>query len=293
MPQITDFSQFLETEVIRTNTGYQYQLGLPIIPQVQHGQVCKLNALSVVLNSLNKFRGMPVPLPIRKNDGEYSYSLRQLAKEKYGSQVGEIYSAKTLAAIAADNGYYKSTIYTEEQFDNYVDRIISAINASEAPIIFFDVNNEGDPTYLASNREHAVVVAGYFTSNESQLCFIVSQWGKYHWIKAEDVFVSTSQLSSSRPPETFFKYEAGWFDLYSKRFFPPNAFEKPPSDRRKAHELPMEDGGLKNKIFIVHQQPQTTNQLSFWSSPTYLTTKESELLFRQDLIRKNIVHTSL
>lgn len=55
----------------------------------------------------------------------------------------------------------------------------------------------------------------------------------------------------------------------------------------------MEDGGLKNKIFIVHQQPQTTNQLSFWSSPTYLTTKESELLFRQDLIRKNIVHTSL
>lgn len=136
MPQITDFSQFLETEVIRTNTGYQYQLGLPIIPQVQHGQVCKLNALSVVLNSLNKFRGMPVPLPIRKNDGEYSYSLRQLAKEKYGSQVGEIYSAKTLAAIAADNGYYKSTIYTEEQFDNYVDRIISAINASEAPIIF-------------------------------------------------------------------------------------------------------------------------------------------------------------
>lgn len=119
-----------------------------------------------------------MPLPIRKNTEESSYSLRQLAKEIYGSKVGEIYSAKILAAIAADNGYDKSTIYTEEQFDNYVDRIISAINASEAPTIFFDVNHEGDPTYLASNREHAVVVAGYFTSNENQLCFIVSQWGK-------------------------------------------------------------------------------------------------------------------
>ncbi|MGL5741264.1 MAG: hypothetical protein ACRCXC_01280 [Legionella sp.] len=113
MPLITNFSQLISDEAIITDTGYLYRLSMPIIPQIQSGQVCKLNALSVVLNSLSHFDGTHEPLPIRKNKGQYTYSLRELAKKKYGSQVGEIYSAKTLVSIAADNGYDRCSVYTE------------------------------------------------------------------------------------------------------------------------------------------------------------------------------------
>ncbi|KTC91249.1 hypothetical protein [Fluoribacter dumoffii] len=290
MPRITDLSLFLETTVLKNESGFQYKLGLPIIPQTQRGQVCKLNALSVVLNSLHQFRDMPQPLPIRKNKGQYTDSLRKHAKEDYGSQVGEIYSASTLAALAADNGFINSSIYTENQFEHYVERIISAINKDEAPIIFYDIDPAGEPAYFSSNREHAVVVAGYFISKERELCFIISQWGKYYWAKAENVFSSTSQLLTSRTPEKFFKYESGWCDVYSMRFLPPEFFTNPPSQQRQAQEVPKE-GGLKNKILVIHNSPKSVNEHSFWST-TSLSAKESEHLFREDLIRKNIPHTT-
>ncbi|CAM2962678.1 Uncharacterised protein [Legionella steigerwaltii] len=288
MPLITDFSQFIEEQVLKNNSGYFYKLGLPITPQTQRGQICKLNALSMVLNSLSNAYGMPTPLPIRKNKGEHSFSLRQLAKEKYGSQVGEVYSAKTLASIAEDNGYDNYTIYTEENMKYYVNRIVTSISKGEAPIIFYDVDKEGEPAQLSSNREHALVVAGYFINKNQEQCFIVCQWGKFYWVKAEDAFISTNQLSSCRTPENFYKYDQGWFDLYSTRFFPPETFANPPSESRKAHALPKEDGGLKNKILIIHAKPKPTNKVSFWSSPFALTDKESEKLFKEDLTRYDI-----
>ncbi|CDZ76838.1 hypothetical protein BN59_01114 [Legionella massiliensis] len=291
MPLITDFSHFLETKVLKKESGLFCKFGLPIIPQIQHGQVCKLNALSVVMNSLNQFRGMPKPLPLRKNKGEFTYSLRQHAKEKYDSQVGEVYSAKILASIAKDNGFVNSSIYREDKFANYVARIISSIGNDEAPIIFIDIDKDGEPTNLSGNREHAAVVAGYFFSKENELCFIVSQWGNYYWMKASDVYMSTSQLSESRAPEVFFKYDIGWHDVYSMKFHPPEIFVKPPSEKRKAKELPPEDGGLKNKILVIHHPSKILNKNSFWSNPHSLTTKESENLLRSDLIRKNIPYS--
>lgn len=292
MPQITDFSLFLETNVLRNEIGFQYKLGLPIIPQVQQGQVCKLNALSVVLNSLHQFREMPKPLPLRKNKHEYTYSMRELSKEKYKSQVGEIYSAKVLAAIAADNGYPDSSIYTENQYSLYVGRILAAIEKDQAPIIFYDVDQNGEPALYTSNREHAVVVAGYFMNKHQEECFIISQWGKYYWVKAADVFASTSQLSKSRTPEIFYKYDSGWHDLYSARFAPPELFTKAPTERRTANEVPKGDGGLKNKILVINHQPKIEKTNLYSSYFTMFTSKESERLFREDLTRKNIPRTT-
>ncbi len=288
MPIIKDFSTFLEKEVNKTSTGYEYKLGLSVIPQVQRGQVCKLNALSVVLNSLHQVHNMPKPLPIRKNSSN-DYSLRQLAKERYGSMIGEIYSATTLAKIAADNGYEHSTIVTAKDFQDYTRTILVSINAGEAPILFYDIDLQGDPAQVESNREHAVVVVGFFLNKNRELGFIVSQWGGYYWAKAEDIYLSTNQLNPNRTPEVFYKYNDGWYDLYNTRYYSPSLFSMSPLERRQASPLPPEDGGLKNKVLIIHNQPKVVLKNSFWSSaPLGLSSSESEQLFTQYLIREHI-----
>lgn len=104
-------------------------------------------------------------------------------------------------------------------------------------------------------------------------------------VTAEQAFSSTSRLSFCHTPESFYKYDLGWFELYSTRYFPPEVFTNPPSEHRKANALPPEDGGLKNKILIIHAKPSPTNKLSFWSSPYALTDKESQRLFEDDLAR--------
>jgi hypothetical protein len=212
MPFITDYFETLSSWLEENN--FDYKLGLKIIPQRQKGQICKLNALSTVLNSLSALdERYPKPLPIRKNGGQYAYSIRQHAKEHYGSQVGEVYSATTLKALAEENGY-RCSVFTGG-FNSYTDIIRQAIDRGEAPIIFYDINDEGDPAELDGNREHAVVVVGYFNHDMEGACFILSQNGGFYWARVNSILLSTIQLSSCRAPEAFFKYDQGWVDSYS------------------------------------------------------------------------------
>ena len=217
MSVIDDFPDFVKEQVAFADEGYLYKLLHPVVDaQPQRGQICNLNALSTVLNWLSRAYAMPKPFKLRKEqDPAISYSLRQLAKEKYNSKVGEIYSAKTLTALAYDNGYENSTIFTLDSKDDYLAKIISLINAGEAPIIFYDVDLDGNPTKMRSNREHAAVVVGYFISKFNELGLIITQWGSYYWVKGEDVFESTNQLSTCRMPEHFYRYNNDWYDGYN------------------------------------------------------------------------------
>ncbi|BCA94797.1 hypothetical protein TUM19329_11580 [Legionella antarctica] len=287
MPIIENFSNFLESEVLKTPTGYDYKLGLFITPQSQRGQICKLNALSVVLNALHKIHDMPKPPPLRK-DKNHPDSLRQQAKERYGSTVGEIYSAKTLAQIAADNGYDHSSVVTANSFTDYNWTIIRSVNSGEAPILFYDIDLEGEPARMKSHREHAAVVVGYYVNKKQELGFIVSQGGNYYWAKAEDIYLSTNQLNPNRASEVFWKLDNEWYDLYNLRFSPQTLFSQP-SDQRLALPLPLEDGGLKNKVLIIHNKPKLVPKNSFWSpSPLKLNSDESTRLFSECLDREHI-----
>lgn len=290
MPAISNFEHFLLTEVRHTYSGYAIRMGIPVIPQKQRGQICKLNALSVVLNSLHHTYGEVQPFPIRKDKEPLNWmSIRQLAKTYYGSKVGEVYSAKILAAIAADCGFKEVTISHAVYFDDYVKMVTSTIEAGELPILFYDIDENGEPAKMNSFREHATVVAGYFINKNAELCFIVSQWGKFYWAKAEDIFDSASQLSPCRKPEVFYKYGAEWYCMNDMKYYPPELFAKPPSERRAASALPEVDGGLKNKIVIV-RKPRPAYNHSFWSqSLTALTPQQSDRLFTKYLVEKNII----
>lgn len=290
MPIISDFDRFLKEHVAVAERGYLFKVLNPMVDaQPQRGQICKLNALNTVLNWLNRTHGMPKPLKIRKDkDPAITSSLRQLAKEKYGSKVGEVYSAKTLIAIALDNGYDNSTIFTLNNKDSYLAKIVSLINAGEAPIIFYDIDVPGEPTQLDSNREHATVVVGYFINKQNELGFIVTQWGNYYWANAGDIFESTNQLSSLRTPEYFYRCNRDWHDGYSLINYHASLLQQPIQEQRVANALPLDDGGLKNKIVVIHNKPKVLPQISFWASPLTpspmkLTANESEKLLREDL----------
>ncbi len=78
----------------------------------QHGQTCKIYALSVVMAWLHsKYADiLPPPPPARKCDqilpeSFIGRSLRKQAKEDFGSEVGEIYDYRTLLALAKQNGF--------------------------------------------------------------------------------------------------------------------------------------------------------------------------------------------
>lgn len=282
MPYIPDFRLFLAKNVTNKKNACCHLSDFTPFLHEQKGQTCKLFALSVVLNSMHTFYGMPKPLPAYKKKTEAG-SLRQLAKKKYDSQVGEVYSAQTLVKLARDNGYNNCSTLTCNTYEQYASQIVRSINSGETPIIFFDLDFEkSGPGLFRGLREHAAVVVGYFATKSGELCFIVTQNGSFYWEKAHDYFASTSQLSSQRASETFFKYQSGWHDMLSINR-DPNLKNASPSNCRQAYPLPHGDGGLKNKILIVHRACEIT--LAQAASPLAITATESTKLFESDLAR--------
>ena len=280
MPLIKDFSQFLEEQVAKNPKGQKLFRMLEPAPLAlkQRGQTCKLNALSMVLNWLHQPANKIKPWPVLKNKSSADanersdYSLRKLAK-KYNSQVGEIYSIKTLAAIAHDCGYADTAVIDVDD-KNYVNTVINLINENKAPIVFFDVNFDYEPDNLQSAREHAAVTIGYFRhKTEGKMCFILAQWGNYFWEKADAIAESANQLSTCREPETFYKYGNIWYEQAALMKKNPELFVQPADKTRKALPLPETDGGLKSKIFVVNKPSNSLLKMTDFESSNDLLRK--------------------
>ena len=132
---------FIRQNVYHEGDRYFFRTN-EVTAQTQHGQTCKLNALSTAINAMSTRLGLSKPLPVRGHSRTTS-SIRQLAKAKYHSVVGEIYSPIPLRSIAINLGYPNSTIHGIRSFDDYSQVMIAAVNKGEAPIVFFDVSDDG------------------------------------------------------------------------------------------------------------------------------------------------------
>lgn len=252
----------------RMKTGSSWKLLDPLPkPVIQHGQTCKLYALSVAMGwQYTKCKGaIPIPPPARKRDISYGYnpkifqqqpqsqqqqqeksvaSLRKQAKEKYGSKVGEVYDHRTLLALAKENGFGQSRVIASNA-DEYVSHLKTEIDRNNAPVVFFDVSSQGEPIDVNSEREHGAVLGGYYVEKNDQLNFILLQWGEYFHVNASELLKSAGQLSLSRKPEIFSKLWGDWSNS------PLGTLIASPEDIRKANPPVSEEGTFRYKILIV------------------------------------------
>ncbi|RDI46941.1 hypothetical protein [Aquicella lusitana] len=260
MPIIANLDTFQQENVLYNSFigAYEFKILNPVpSSQQQNGQFCKLNALSMVLNWLHHTQpDLPKPPPVRKSYGLFqendaTTSLREIAKKQHGSQVGEVYDPFTLMAIARQSGYADLTLITPCTPSDYIETLINAVNAHEAPIVFFDVNvKTGDVIQANGKWEHAAVIVGYFTTKENKPGFILAQWGQYHWCHANDLALSAGQLSLSRQAETFYKFKKNWKEHEAIAEYEPYLlFQK--ADKVRVANAPTHNGGFRNAILIV------------------------------------------
>jgi hypothetical protein len=158
----------------------------------QHGQTCKLYALSVVMNwryiSTKTAKKMPPPARKRDSKAPGQMSLRKEAKQ-YGSKIGEIYDPEILIEIAKNHGYENSQLI-EVSANDYIANLQNAINANHPAIVYFDADpTNGDPIYSNSAHEHSAVIVGYYTDARDRLQFIANQWGGYYALDAKKCFL--------------------------------------------------------------------------------------------------------
>jgi hypothetical protein len=221
---------FINLEQYGTVTGYIQSVSHPDFPSrlldplprpiLQHGETCKLYALSTVMQWLHgKYPdAIQLPPPARKQDNTFwserlygRNSLRRQAKENFGSRVGEIYDHRTLAELAKRNGFDNVRIINSANAD-YLLHLLDEIDKGNAPIVFYDVSTDGEgvPILGNSEREHAAVVAGYYVNQKGSLDLILLQWGQYYSVCAGDLLRSANQLNENRQPEQFYKSKSGW-----------------------------------------------------------------------------------
>ena len=173
---------------------------------------CRTYAIASVMRWLYETKRITqAPFPARKKDFiDYTgLSLRKIAKNKYHSAVGEIYNIEDLAALAEENQDISAKYVTCSSENDYINLIIDAINANQAPVVFFDVCIQtGLPNKFNGKYEHAAVVVGYTIHPDKTVTFKVGQWETYYEFNAIDLYQSSAQLNVEHEPSSYFKVKS-------------------------------------------------------------------------------------
>ncbi len=138
----------------------------------------------------------------------------------------------------------------ESKHAEYVTNIKNEIDRGNAPIIFYDVSEDGRgmPVKVKSQREHAAVLAGYFThARNNELYFIMLQWGEYYAVNARKLAASANQLSIPRTPEYFYKQSGDWEEGSYLYVLLTSCFYK----TRAAYGTGDNEANFRNKIIIL------------------------------------------
>lgn len=176
---------------------------------LQYTPTCKINASYnlAAMNSLNKTGYFPTIPVLKGNQRAAKTSLRAIAKG-LGSAFGEVYDSNLmLELLKAQNieGVAKKIHDTKI----YVNTIKSQINNGNPVIAFCEIDFDGKvPEFGSSfggNREHAVVIVGYFEIQKMPF-FIYLSWGDCYLVSALDLFGSTRSLQSPRHSESMHKF---------------------------------------------------------------------------------------
>lgn len=188
-------------------------------PLPQSGQVCKLVAGTGVQDYLfARQENSQAPLPLLKNNGFFTRSVRERAKQKVHSQVGELYGSKQVRDVFNYNNF-ETISYQITEKPVYEKFLVSSLEQMQPAIVYFDVTprfdipTAGDPDIYNGNFEHAAVITGFYYQDD-KLRLIAAQWGDFHDISFDKLFESASQLNAIKQAEHYEKYYPvpGYFD---------------------------------------------------------------------------------
>ena len=246
--------------------GSQPRVVDPLVSlQVQRGQTCKLYGTSVAMwqryhAKRSTHSGLKAPPMARKGDARElglpaETSLRQAAKEKFGSKVGEVYTGSALVGLANHFGF-SGTQLLEPSPDEYIDALKQTLDQNKPAVVFFEVDvRNGQPVSLGGTWEHAAVVCGYYYDKAGDLKFVVAQWGEFYVHDARSLRDSAGQLKEVRDPESFIKIpQAGWQEFEALREFHGVDAATIPEHlkaKMKIRHAEKPTSGLRNKILVV------------------------------------------
>lgn len=188
-------------------------------PAEQTGHICKITALANVDNYYSQHYSVE-NIPSRKNkkliypnelnqhtkSKDASISVRELAKN-YDSVQGEILRFEDLKKIANDMGYSTNTISPKSPKD-FSFQVTDQLLKGKPLVAFFAVEKNDDelfglPTPLFDNNEHACLIVGVNTKNET---IVIAHWGMIlEGIPIDIFFNSMCALPSTRQQEFYIK----------------------------------------------------------------------------------------
>ncbi|MDP1573539.1 MAG: hypothetical protein Q8L78_01195 [Coxiellaceae bacterium] len=221
----------------------------------QRGETCKLFALSglmdydIAMNASSKER---VPLYKRHRlFHKHKTSLRQIAKERTGSVVGEMYSVEALQKTAETAGFSLSACSFDNQ-EAYINSILGLLNKNIPAMVIFDVNQyTGLPNVTQNSQkiEHAGIVVGS-TIQSGRRYFQVRHWGKIYDFDAELLARSALSLQDERTPEQFIKIKST-YSAASKWSILSYDNSNPVAQRRTSSPKPKAYRSMKGVLFYI------------------------------------------
>lgn len=184
---------------------------LPILSEKnQRGETCKLFALSCLMDHVMAKPNPPKSRPpLYKNRLFTAPSLRKIAKDYTGSQVGEMYSVEALQTVAEESGFSLEAVQLTT-VRAYIAYLKSLVEINKCAAVIFNVGIEGEdinfPTVNAEKyNEHSVMVLGYGIDRDDKTYFIIYSWGCCWLYDAEKLAHSALSLLDNCPVENFVK----------------------------------------------------------------------------------------
>lgn len=173
----------------------------------QVGPNCGHYAIHCATRYLQQLHHLPKEaLPARKLDcvPPAQKSLRQIAKSKKWTHVGEIYSAEHLCGLIDEAGY-NSKIFEVERFETFMQDVQTALESNYPLIIAYSV--QGGPPSIPPNAKsaHWATIVGCRTNE-----ILLATYGDYYSVSAFALFTSCHDLPLTREEEIRKKVNGIW-----------------------------------------------------------------------------------
>ncbi len=233
-----------------------------IIPIEQKGHICKLVVVSVIENFFAQLLGFnPIPLNKKNNPLQAriknSVSLRQHAKQRYGSLQGELLEINHVEGIFKDLGYETDLIDFKNNFSLFKESIIAHIKGGNLIFAAFAVDlNTKKPTItpnLPDRNEHAAVIHGF--DAEKNLIYM-THYNREWTCSFEDFYHSSMVLLDTRKEEWYQNLKV----TRTEKRYKYRLIENPeeigrlrthPQPHIRSSLIPKEHSGFRGRLIVV------------------------------------------
>jgi hypothetical protein len=231
------------------------KLAIDIIKQTSHN--CAVVALTCIDNYFAQ-KNNYTPIPLHKRDSSssfYMFSMRWIAKKRFGSTAGELLEIQQVQGMLNDLGYEADICDFKNNEEKLKAIIKDQINRGNPLITFFPVSrvtNLPTPVYIEMNADdpnketnnHTAVISGYNgETNKVELIY----WDKKYEVNLSDLF----QAANSLPDEHKYEYYKRNSDKTSK--YSRVAIADPNDNTVRSSITPEKNSGFRAKLVIVNR----------------------------------------